>query len=68
MAGIPLKIKRIPTIYAIHRITVIIYSGSTFIDMFVDVYMHWDDLGLAMTTVLMLIPITNVMWIFSYCR
>jgi len=68
MAGIPLKMKQMPTIYAVYMITVIVCSFSTFLGMFVDVYIHWDDLGRAMTTVRMLIPITNVMWVFSYCR
>jgi len=68
MAGIPLKMKQIPTVYTVYMITVIICSFSAFIGMFVDVYIHLDDLGRAMTTVRMLIPITNVMWIFSNCR
>ena len=49
-------------------VTVIICSFSTFIGVFVDVYMHCDDIGRAMSTMRMLIPMTNIMWIFSYCR
>ena len=68
MAGIPLKMKQVPTIYAAYMITVIICSCSTYIGMLVDVYIHWDDLGRAMTTLRVLIPLTNVMWTFSYCK
>jgi hypothetical protein len=68
MAGIPLKLKKISTIYAVYMITVIICTCSTYIGMFVDVYIHWNDLGRAMTSIRMLIPFTNIMWIFLYCR
>jgi len=68
MAGIPIKVKKISTIYNIYMKTVIICSCSTLIGMLVDVYSHRDDLGRAMTTMRVLIPFTNVMWIFSYCR
>ena len=68
MAGVPLKMKKISTIYAVYMITVIICSCSTYIGMFVDVYIHWDDLGRSMTSMRMLIPFTNVMWISLYCR
>jgi hypothetical protein len=68
LAGIPLKMKKISTIYAAYMITVIICSSSIFIGMFVDVNVHWDDLGRAMTSMRVLFPYTNVMWIFSYCR
>jgi hypothetical protein len=68
VAGIPLKMKQIPTMYAAYRITVIICSFSTFIGMFVDTYIHRDDLGRTMTSVRVLIPVLNVIWIFSYCR
>ena len=68
IAGIPFKFKKVSTIYAVYMITVDICSYSTFIGMFVDVYIHWDDLGRAMKTLSVLIPFTNIMWIFSYCR
>jgi len=68
MAGIPCKMKKISTIYSVYMITVIICGFSTFIGMFVDVYIHRDDLGRAMTSMRVLIPFTNVIWIFSYCR
>ena len=68
MAGISLQMKKVSTIYAVYMITVVICSYSTFIGMFVDVYINWDDLGSSMTTVRVLIPFTSVMWIFSYCR
>jgi len=68
MAGIPMKMKKIPTIYNVYMKTVLICSCSTYIGMLVDVYIHRDDLGRAMTSLRVLIPITNIMWIFSYCR
>jgi hypothetical protein len=68
IAGIPLKMKKISTIYAVYMITVTVCGLSTFMGMFVDVYIHWDDLGRAMTTMRMLIPFTNVIWIYFYCR
>jgi hypothetical protein len=68
MGGISLKMKKISTIYAMYMITVIVCSCSTFIGMFVDVYIHWDDLGRAMTSMRVLIPFTNIMWTFLYCR
>ena len=68
MAGIPVKTKKVSTIYTVYMVTVIVCTYSTFIGMFVDVYLHWDDLGRAMKTLSVLIPFTNIIWIFSYCR
>jgi len=68
LAGVPLKIKKISPIYAMYIVTMILCASTTHIGMCVDVYMHRDDLGRAMTTMRMLIPFTNVMWLFSYCR
>jgi hypothetical protein len=68
MAGIPLKVKKIPTIYGVYMIIVITCSCSMFTGMFVDVYINWEELGRVMTTMRALIPFTNVMWILLYCR
>ena len=68
LAGIPIKMKKMSTIYAAYMITVIICSSITFIGMFADVNVHWDNLGRAMTSMRMLFTFTNIMWIFSYCR
>ena len=68
LAGIPVKMKKISTIYAAYMITVIICTSITFIGMLADVNIHWDNLGSAMTSMRVLIPFTNFMWIFSYCR
>jgi hypothetical protein len=68
MAGISVHMKKISTIYGVYMITVIICTFSTYIGMFVDVYIHRDDLVHAMTTIRLLFPYTNVMWIYSYCR
>jgi hypothetical protein len=68
MAGIPCKTKNISTIYSIYMITVIISASTSYLGMFVDVYIHREHLGVAMTTVRMLFAFTNAMWTFSYCR
>jgi kynurenine formamidase len=68
MAGIPFQMKKISTIYAAYMVTVVICSFSTFIGTFVDVCIHWDDLGRAMRTMRVFIMFTNVMWLFSNCR
>jgi hypothetical protein len=68
LAEIPFKMKKVPTIYTVYMITVIICSCSTLIGMVVDVYIHRDDLKLAMTRELALFPFTNFMWIFSTCQ
>ena len=68
MAGIPLKMKKISIIYGVYMITVIVCTCSVFIGMFADVYIKWEGLGRAMTTMPTLIPFTNIMWIYFYCR
>ena len=68
LAGIPLHIKKMSVIYAIYMRTVFICFSAAYLGMFVDVYIHSDDLGRAMTTVRVLIPWTNIMWLFIYCR
>jgi len=68
MAGVPVQMKKKSTIYAIYMVTVIVCCFSTITGMFVDVYIHWNELGRAMTSMRALFPFTNVMWIFTYCR
>ena len=68
MAGIPFQMKNISIIYAVYMVTVLTCSCSTFIGVLIDVYIHRDDLGRAMKTMRVLIPITNITWVFSYCR
>jgi len=68
LAGIPVKLKKLSTTYILYMITVIICNCSMFIGMFLDVYVHWDDLGRAMTTIRAFISFANYMWIFSTCR
>jgi hypothetical protein len=60
MAGIPVQMKKVSTIYGVYMITVIICTCSMYTGMFVDVYIHWDELGRAMTTMRALIPFTNI--------
>ena len=68
LAGVPFKMNKISTIYAIYMITVIFCSSSTFIGLIVDVYKHWDDLGYIMTSTRVLMSLANVMIIYCYCR
>jgi hypothetical protein len=68
LAGIPFKMKNMSTIYAIYMITVISCTCTTFVGMFVDVYIHRDDLGHAMTSIRVSIGFTKVLWIYLYCR
>jgi len=68
MAGIPFQMKNVSKLCAVYMITVITCSWSTFIGTVFDVYIHRDDLGRTMTTMRILIPLTNIMGLFSYCR
>ena len=68
LAAIPVKVKKISTKYFVYMTTMIICSCSTLTGMFLDVYIHWDDLGSVTKTLRVLIPLTNFMWIFSNCR
>ena len=68
LAGIPCKMKKMSTLYAIYMITVISCTCTTVIGMFADVYIHRDDLGHVMTNIRISIGLTNVLWIFFYCR
>jgi hypothetical protein len=68
LVGIPIKMKKMSTIYAIYMITVISCTCTTFVGMFVDVYIHRDDLGHAMTNIRASIGFTNILWMFFYCR
>ena len=68
MAGVPFQMKKKSAIYTMYMVTVTVCCFSTIIGMFVDVFIHWDELGRAMTSMRALLPFANVMWIFSYCR
>jgi hypothetical protein len=68
LAGIPFKMKKIPTIYAVYMIIAISCTCTTVVGMFVDVYIHRDDLGHVMTNIRASIAFTNVLWVFFYCR
>jgi len=68
LAGISLKMKKMSTLYAIYMITVISCSCITFVGMFVDVYIHRDDLGHVMTNIRVSIGFSNALCIYFYCR
>ena len=68
LAGIPFKMKKMSTLYAIYMITAISCSCTTFVGMFVDVYIHRDDLGHVMTNIRATISFSNALCMFFYCR
>jgi hypothetical protein len=68
LAGLPFQMKKISTIYAIYMTTAIICTCSTYVGTFADAYVHRDDLGQAMTTIRVFIPMSNVVWAYFCCR
>jgi hypothetical protein len=68
VAGIPFKMKKMSTVYAIYMITLIVCTFSTFLGMFVDVYIHRDDLGHVMTNIRVSAGISSLVWIYFSCR
>jgi hypothetical protein len=68
LAGIPFKMKKISTLYAVYMITVTSCSCASFVAMFCDVYVNRDDLGHVMTNIRASIGFTNAILMFFYCR
>jgi len=68
LGGIPFKMKEISTIYAIYMNILIICGCTTYLGMLVEVYIHRDELGRSMTNMRVLIPMTNIIWVYTYCR
>jgi hypothetical protein len=68
LAGIPFKMKKMSTRYAIYILAVISCTCTTYVGMFFDVYIHRDDLGHVMTNIRVSIGFTNVLWMIFYCR
>ena len=68
LAGIPFKMKKMPTLYAIYMITVIICTYTTLIGMSVDIYIHRNDLAHVMTNLRILTGMTSLVWIYFSCR
>jgi hypothetical protein len=68
LAGIPFKMKKMSTLYVIYMITVISCTCTTCVGMFVDVYIHRQDLGHVMKNIRVSIGFTNVLWMLFYCR
>jgi hypothetical protein len=67
-AGIQFKMKNMSKIYAIYKITVNFCVCCTVLGMFVDVYLHRDDLGHVMTNIRILFGMMNVAWTYFSCR
>ena len=68
LAGIPFKMKKMSTLYAIYTITMIVCNSSTFLGMFVDFYLHRDDMRHTMTNIRILTGMTSAVWIYFSCR
>ena len=68
LAGIPFKIKNVLNLYAMYMITAISCTCTTIVGMFIDVYVHREDLGHVMTNIRISIGFTNVLLMFFYCR
>jgi hypothetical protein len=68
LAGIPFKMKKLSTLYTIYMITVTVSTCSVFLGMFVDVYLHRDDMRHIMTNIRVLTGMINVVWIYFSCR
>jgi len=68
LAGIPFKMKKMSTLYAIYMTTVISSTCAIFVGMLVDVYVNRNDLGHVMTNIRVLIVFTNFLWVFIHCR
>ena len=68
LTGIPFKMKKMSTIYAIYMITVISSTCTTYIGMFFDVYVNRNDLGHVMTNIRVSIVFTNFLWTLIYYR
>jgi hypothetical protein len=68
LAGIPFKMKKLSTLYSVYMITVTVCTYSTLIGMFVDAYIHRDDLAHVMTNLRILTGMTSLVWIYFSCR
>jgi hypothetical protein len=68
LAGTPLKMKKMSTPYAIYMTTAISCTCITLVGMYVDVYIHRDNLKHVMTNIRASFPLTNVLWMSFYCR
>ena len=68
LTGIPFKMKKMSTLYAIYMTTVISCFCATYVGMFFDVYIHRNDFGHVMTNIRVSIVFANFLWMFIYCR
>jgi hypothetical protein len=68
LAGIPFRMMKMSTIYAIYMITVNFCACCTVLGMFVDVCIHRDDLVQAMSNIRQLFAMVVIVWIYFSCR
>jgi hypothetical protein len=66
--GIPFQMKKIPAIYSLFMATLILSGFATLVGMLLDVIVNWNNLGRAMSTMRVLFPLTDIIWIYTYCR
>jgi hypothetical protein len=68
LGGISFKMRNLSTVYATYMTIVIISTCTTFVGLFADLYVHWDDLGRTMTNMRVLFPATDALWLYTSCR
>jgi hypothetical protein len=68
LGGIPFKMRHLSIKYAIYMTTGIICNFTTFLGLFADVYVQWDNLGRAMANLRVLITASDVLWLYACCR
>jgi hypothetical protein len=56
LGGIPLRMKKISTIYTIYTKTLIFSVSSNCVGLFLERYLHWDHLRRAITAMRVFIP------------
>jgi hypothetical protein len=68
LGGIPFKMNKTSTAYALYMRIVVFCGCSTTLAMFCDVYQQRNDLERVITNIRLLIPAVNAVWTYFYCR
>ena len=68
LGGIPFKMKEMSPVYVIYMLAVVISTWSTFLGLFVDVYINRGNLAHVVTTVRVLTGTAIALWIYIACR
>jgi hypothetical protein len=64
LGGIPFKMKEMSPVYVIYMLAVVISTCSTFLGLFVDVYINRGNLGHVVTTIRVLTGTAIALWIY----